>query len=207
MAGIEPTVWESDNEYGIPDLDIDQQADEVAHPFTIWGSVARGTPMPGTWGFYTEDYRFTSLWSDPRPVIRSGCKSIIEPNFSCYQDMPLAVGIWAIYKKRWLSRWFQSQGVGIIADLCVAPKFLALNMLGIPQGWSVYATRGYVKYISDLEQAYKAACDRSLPNVPVFYVYGGSKKIRDLCWFYRNIGWHHIIERADLIKEQRKAVA
>src|SRR3990172_695710 len=117
MPAIAQNIWPSTNEYGIPDLDIDQQAREIITPFTIWGSVPRGTAMPGTWGFYTEDYRFTALWSDPRPVVRSGCKVAIEPNFSCFEDMPLAVGLWRIYQKRWLARYWQIKGIRIVADL------------------------------------------------------------------------------------------
>jgi|SRR5262245_22774081 len=195
-------VWPSDNEYGIPALDPAMQAAEIAAPVLTWGNVPRTTPNAGTWVFYTQDYRYTALWTNPKPVAASGCRVAVEPNFSCYEDMPLAVGLWRIYQKRWLARLWQQQGIRTLVDLNVAPKFADLNLLGVPPGWRAYCTRGYLSRLDQTEREFERACERAGTADLLFVVYGGSKKLRDLCWFR---GWQWIGECMDVRKRAVEA--
>lgn len=188
---VPDAIWPTDNDWGVPSLDIALQAGALSAPVVIWGSVARTTRMRGTWMFYTDDYRFTGLWEDPSNVVNSGCMNIFEPNFSCYSDMPLAVGLWAIYRKRWLSRFYQSYGIKVFADLNVAPEFYDLNMLGIPKGWRAFSTRGYNERLEFTEQEYEMALKRSESESILFVVYGGGKLVEERC---RERGWIWIKE-------------
>lgn len=142
--------------------------------------------MPGTWSFYTDDYKFTALWSDPRPVIRSGCAAVIEPNFSIYDDSPLAVALWALYRKRWLARYWQEHGIDIWVDLNASLRFKAYTLLGVPKGWRWFATRGYYDRPDDLRADYELACETAGTKEIEFVVAGGSRKLRKLCDYY---GW------------------
>ena len=65
---VPDAVWPTDNDWGVPLLDINLQAKAVDLPFKGWGSIKRKARMQGTWHFYTEDYRFEALWRDPSPV-------------------------------------------------------------------------------------------------------------------------------------------
>lgn len=199
-AGEVPAViWPSDNALGIPTLDLSMQAAEIVPPFLTWGSVSRNTPNLGTWGFYTEDYRYTALWNDPKPVVNSGCVVAVEPNFSCYEDTPLAVGHWRIYQKRWLARWWQECGIQIFVDLNVAPGYAKVNLLGVPKGWRAYCTRGYLSRLHQLEAEYEIACNRAGTNKILFVVYGGSEKLRGFC---ESRGWTWIREQREVAKRR-----
>lgn len=142
----------------------------------------------------------TALWSDPRPVVNSQCAAAVEPNFSCYEDMPLAVGHWRIYQKRWLARWWQTQGIRVLVDLNVAPRFAGANLLGVPRGWRAYCTRGYLRRLVQTEREYETACNHAGASDILFCVYGGSRKLRKVCALY---GWHWVPECMDQRRRER----
>jgi len=156
-------LWQTDNEWGIPLLNINLAAEQAVLPLKKWGTVARtksARKMPGTWYFYTDDYKFSGLWRDPTPIVNSGCTNVIEPNFSTTAQMPRAVALWRIYQKRWLARYWQSRGIRVFVDLCVDPLFYDLNLLGVPFGWKAWATRVYADQLNMAEHEFEMACAR-----------------------------------------------
>ncbi len=192
-ATVPDLIFDSDNDFGIPLLDNNLQADELALPLTRWGEIGRTKKMKGTYHFYTDDYKFNTLWKDPRNLTKSECTAIIEPNCSTNDDMPVAVGLWGIYRKRWLARYAQTFGIKVWVDLNVVEKFIKYNLFGIPQGWRTFATRGLDKYIDFIEKDYAIAREIAAPKGPRFLVYGGGQKVRNLCqsrgfdWYPENI--------------------
>ncbi len=104
----------------------------------------------GTLHFYTVDYRFRALWQNPGRVVKAGCINIVEPNYSVYEQSPLAHAIWQTYRKRWLARYWQHQGIRVFVDLNVSLNYAALNMYGVPKGWLSYATRAYADRVQVL---------------------------------------------------------
>lgn len=195
---VPDAIWPSDNEWGIPLLDINRQAKAIDQPWAIWGAMSRKSRMNGTWLFYTEDYRYEALWADPSPLLNSNCANAVEPNFSCYENMPPAVAIWQIYRKRWIARWWQSYGVRILVDLNVAVNHADLNRLGIPAGWSAFATRGYAERISATHAEYEIAQSIAGEGVtPLFVVYGGGKAVKAEC---QRMGWLWLQEDMDTAK-------
>jgi len=177
---VPDALWASDNDYDIPLLDIEMQADAVDLPLSIWGSLKRTARMNGTWAFYTDDYRFEELWRDPSPVVNTQAINIVEPNFSTTAQMPFAVCLYNIYRKRWLARWWQSRGLRVFVDLNVHPKLYEVNLLGVPQGWKSYATRGYSAQLDLLEREYELARAHA-GSTPLFVVYGGGKAVQEHC--------------------------
>ncbi len=104
-GGVPDAIWPSDNDWGIPLLDITRQADLLDMPVETWGAKARGTKA-GTLHFYTEDYRFSAIWDKPTDPLRANPVSIVEPNYTIKASDPLALTIWHTYQKRWLSRYW-----------------------------------------------------------------------------------------------------
>lgn len=193
---VPDALWPSDNDFGVPLLDINMQAEAIDQPTAVWGVSDRKARMNGTWLFYTEDYRYEALWVDPSPVLNTGAMTAAEPNFSAYSNMPPAVALWQIYRKRWISRWWQSQGLRIIVDLNVASNHYNLNRLGIPAGWRTFATRGYSNRIDETHMEYEQAQAIAGDGVtPLFVVYGGGKEVKAEC--QRN-GWLWIPEIVDV---------
>jgi hypothetical protein len=200
-ADVPDALFPTDNDWTIPLLDVRGQASAVDLPVVAWGSVVRTARMPGTWHFYTGDERYTALWSDPSPVANSACVNAVEPNFSIYDQMPRAVALYRIYQKRWIARFWQSLGIRIFADLNVAEPHADLNLLGIPDGWRAWATRGYEERMDATEREHGLACARAGTDDLLFLVYGGGKAVADLCGRH---GWVHIQERMTVAREARR---
>ncbi len=184
---IPDVLWPSDNDWGIPTLDPNLQADLVDLPVMCWGQRGRSRRIDGgTYHFYTDDYRFNALWQNPGPVVNSGCISIVEPNFSCHDQTPTAVALHQIYKKRWLARYWQSQGIRVLVDLNVARPFYQLNLLGVPAGWQAYATRATSDRPEDALDEYRLACAHRGGRDVLFLVIGGGRQAQAMC---REYGW------------------
>lgn len=185
VRDVPDTVWPSDNDFGIPLLDLNLQADALDLPVVLWGSgqgvSLRLTHMRGTWNFYTEDWRFRALWTNPTPVTNSGCVNVFEPNFSVYRDMPRVCALWQIYRKRWLARYWQSFGLRVFVDLNVAPAYAEDNHLGVPAGWRAFCTRGSAGGLASTAQEFAWAKQCAGTGSLLFVVYGGGRAVKAWC--------------------------
>lgn len=188
-------LWPSENEWGIPSLLPELQAQCVDLPISLWGAMGRKKRMRGTWLFYCEDYRFEALWQDPSDVVNTRCINVVEPNFTIGPQTPRAVALWHIYRKRWLARWWQSYGIRVFVDMNVdVETFGDLMLLGVPAGWKAYATRGYTDRQQFTLMEYELARQRADGDA-LFLLYGGGKACQDLA---REHGWVWISEHMDL---------
>lgn len=148
------------DEHDIPMLSLERQAFGLDLPMMAWGSIKRGRPMRGTYHMYVHDHDFIRVWDNPDIVVQTECAAVVEPNFSVFTDTPLPVALWAIYRKRWLARYWQERGINIWVDLRVAPAWRDINLLGVPPGWQCYATRGYADDLPLLDHDYATARQR-----------------------------------------------
>ncbi|MDD3150966.1 MAG: DUF4417 domain-containing protein [Candidatus Gastranaerophilales bacterium] len=188
--GTPSESFPSDNEYGIPSLSLKFVPDSVPKPLVKWGEISRRQPMHGCWHFYIEDSKFANLVNDPLAPLYSNPAAIVEPNFSIGSQSPKAHVIWWTYWKRFIARKLQAKGVRVFVDLNVAEVYLDLNFVGVPEGYTAYATRGYNREIAYLGRLYQAACDHAGTEDIVFLVYGGGKVIQDFCTeFSDNLTW------------------
>lgn len=178
--GVPDSLWPTDNEWGIPLLEITRQANAFDLPIETWGAKGRNLKA-GTYHFYTDDGRFAKVWERPDMVVQAGCVNVVEPNFSVYDQVPRAVALWATFRKRWLSRYWQSCGLRVFVDLNVARPYDDLNMIGVPKGWQAYATRGYSDRIDGLQAEYDIARTHADGNSVYFLVIGGGDKAKAWC--------------------------
>ena len=179
---VPDALFASSNEWGVPDLDMTMQAQYAVLPVLPWGSLPRhSAKMRGTWCFYVDDYKFNALWTNPAPVVNTRCINAVEPNVSTNDQMPPAVALWGVYRKRWIARWWQSVGVRVFVDLNVSERYREMNLLGVPRGWLAYATRGIEAMGTEpIDADYAIACERA-GTTPLFMVYGGRKVIQAHC--------------------------
>mgnify|MGYP002857165539 CR=1 FL=1 len=177
-------IFPCDNEFEIPSLRLDMQPKYCEIPFVLFGEQARTFQMngQGTLHFYTDDYRFgDSLFQHPEKILKHNPANIVEPNYSLFNETPIAFGLQQVYKKRFISRSMQERGIKVFADLNVAPKFYKLNMLGIPKGYQAFCTRGYEDRLYHLEFELKMAEFIADGNPLLFVVYGGGIKVKRFC--------------------------
>jgi hypothetical protein len=135
----EDIIFPSSNEYGIPDLSKsklytntkqlpidtfdrsgkslrhDHYYCESARPFD---SERHMKPEGGFLGFYTDDRYFEKCYNNPakfaEKLIDEKWYAVLEPDFSTYNDWPFALRLWAVYRSRWLCRYWQQLGIHVI---------------------------------------------------------------------------------------------
>lgn len=174
-------LYDSDNKFEIPNLLLDQQPKHVELPLNPWGANSRLRKDVNTYHFYVDDYRFEALFKDPIKLLQSGCKQIVEPNCSCHDQTPIAMGIYQIYRKRYLARYFQECGVKVWVDLNVSHRFIEYNKLGIPKGYNAFFTRGLDGWLESLKSDLQVAQEISGLEKPNLCVYGGGDEIQEFC--------------------------
>ena len=187
MKVFPDVAFGSDNDWGIPLLDIGACPSSLPLPFMPWGCQGRSKKMPGTWHFYVDDDKFNRLWIFPDGVVASNPSCLVEPNFTIPPDASRAVALYQIYRKRFISRWWQSQGFMTLVDLNVAEQFEDLNLLGVPAGWGAFCTRGSWD-LGRLVHQFAIAKSISDSESPLFIVYAGGKDVELLCMQY---GWQY----------------
>lgn len=190
-SDVPNTIWPSDNKFDIPLLSLDYCAQAIEMPVLTWGSQRgrKGKQHVGTWSFFTTDEILDPLWKRPNDVVNSSAKVAAEINYTSDDDTPLAYGIYQIYKKRWIARYWQSMGIKIIVDLNVGIKYRKLNLLGVPKGWSAFCVRGYQEHVDSGEmlKEYEMAQAHAGRNDILFVVFGGRQKVRNYC---KKHGWN-----------------
>lgn len=183
---VPDAVYPTNNEWGIPVLDLAMQATVIENPLGLWGSEKRTAKGVGTYFFYVDDYRFSALWKDPAPVVASGVRVAIEPNYSVYSNTPAPLALWHTYQKRWLAKYWQTCGIRIVVDLNVSTQFEALNLLGVPKQWRAYACNGGDNELT--LHRYRLAEAHAEIAPALFVVYGGGKDAKAQClereWVY-----------------------
>ncbi len=180
---IADSLFDSNNEFEVPNLLLDVQPEGCEIPFLCFGEQKRTTDMcgSGTLHFYTDDYRWQSVFEHPEKILAHHPANIVEPNFSLYNETPVAFGMQAVYKKRWVARVMQERGIGVFVDLNVANKFYAMNLLGVPVGYSHFCTRGYSDRLPALEFEHQIARTMANGNPLTFVVYGGGREVKAWC--------------------------
>lgn len=180
-GSVPDCLFPSDNDLEIPLLRDDVQPEFCEIPFVCWGEAARTFQMNGngTLHFYTDDYRFQSVYDHPEKILSMNPATIVEPNFSLFAETPVSMGLQAIYRKRFVARAMQERGIGVLVDLNVNSKFYKLNMLGVPQGYHSFCTRGYSNRLAYLDLEYTIARQWAGNNHLLFVIYGGGNACKD----------------------------
>ena len=173
--GTTPTqpndIFPSSNDWGIPDLDPNMQPTTTDVDWLKWGVQQRTATHDGGIHFYTDDYKFSAVWDKPDDLLETGCSVAVEPNFSTWANMPRALAMTDIYKKRWLARYWQQQGVRLWVDVNTSPHLHDLNFLGVPKEWRYFATR----YLASFDDGNVAGYDATMSDWQAIVDYTGTE--------------------------------
>lgn len=69
--------------------------------------------------FFIDDYQFNRIWNNPEKYVDKLRKyeAVLTPDFSPYADMPMATQIFNHYRKHWVGRFLQENGVKVIPTI------------------------------------------------------------------------------------------
>lgn len=109
-------------EYDIPEIFPTDYVPEQLMKFNYRGKVV--DKSKSALHFFMYDYLFMSAWHFPERHIDDFKKygAIITPDFSVYIDFPYALQVLAHYRRQWLGRYYQEQGVTVIPDVAWSDK-------------------------------------------------------------------------------------
>jgi len=82
--------------------------------------------------FYVDDYKFNIIWNKPDKWLNifKQCRAVISPDFSVYTDMAKAQQLWNHYRRQWLAKYWQDNGVNVVSSI-------TWDLLD-PQPWALY---------------------------------------------------------------------
>lgn len=69
--------------------------------------------------FHLDDHEFERVWNNPSkyvPILRK-FRAVLAPDFSTYEDFPIAVRIFNSYRKAWVAAYWQENGIKVIPVL------------------------------------------------------------------------------------------
>lgn len=198
QVAVPDMYFPSNNDWDIPLLDINMQAKYLDLPLHGWGTISRKARNASqTIHFYVDDYRFNAVWKDPDKLVECNPINVIEPNYTTSHGMGRAMVLWLTFKKRWIARYWQTQGIRVFVD-AFAPDFEDINFMGVPKEWSAFATRylgtnpsGEEGGWEQVEATYKKCREYSTAENLIFVVVGGRKDIEAKC---AERGWFHVLE-------------
>ena len=198
QVAVPDMYFPSNNEWDIPLLDINMQAKYLDLPLYGWGTVSRKARNAAqTIHFYVDDYRFNAIWKYPDKLVQCNPINVIEPNYTTSHGMGRAVILWLTFKKRWIARYWQTQGIRVFVD-AFAPEFEDINFMGVPKEWAAFATRylgtnpsGDISGWEQVEETYTKCREYSTAENLIFVVVGGAKDIESKC---AERGWFHVLE-------------
>lgn len=163
LHNLERGFFPAANDYGFPELEA-VPALPVLPDVISWYSFPdrNKVELYGSSGlhFFCDDFVFENVWKQPTRYIELfkvfGC--IVQPDYSLYYDMPVALQIFNKYRNHWLSRYFSFYGVNVIPNINVStPDCWEWSFLGYPKNSVVaFSDIGSVQLKSDREVLHNA---------------------------------------------------
>ena len=190
-------IFPSDLPYDMPELRLDMIPDKCPEPLEVFsGHEVDGKDIIGedkwkemwwlavwhtgcrgiNWRksipcFYTDDFHFDPVYTDPakntKKILNLGISGAMMPNYTIYNEMPIALWVWAAYRSFYVARYFQEAGIQVIPDIQTGGRdeVMDISLLGIPQGAPVVAAqaqmaRGDRAFIRQKARLLKEAEDR-----------------------------------------------
>lgn len=128
--------------------------------------------------FYVDDYQFERVWNQPREYIDKleEYQCVLTPDFSLYQEMPMAMKIWNVYRSRLIGQVFQENGLRVIptASWCEKETF-DFCFDGLPHNATLSISTIGVKESKEAFQVWKDGVDELISRLTPkkLLVYGG----------------------------------
>lgn len=107
--------------YDIPQLDATfiEDVGEIREWIGFNYVLSDKEPQGKAVHFFIDDYQFERLWNNPQKYVEKLKKyeAVLTPDFSPYADMPHATQIFNHYRKHWIGKYLQNNGVKVIPTI------------------------------------------------------------------------------------------
>ena len=128
---------------------------------------------------FVDDYQFERLWTAPEKYvdILKEYECIFSPDFSLYNDMPMPMKIWNVYRSRMLGAYYQSKGIKVIPTISWSEEAtFEFCFCGIPKGSIVAISTIGVKDNERNFNIWKNGVDAMIEAIEpsMILIYGGS---------------------------------
>ena len=122
-----------------PEFDIPEcpcTAKNIPTNLIYYNDMQENRKYRGFVHFYMDDYKFESIWNHPQAALKKfkNCDGVITPDFSTYQDMPVALKIYNTYRMRAFGYWLGQNGIQVINNVrWGTPETFKFCFDGIPK--------------------------------------------------------------------------
>jgi hypothetical protein len=186
--GVYRTVFESSNELGIPDLLPDKlysDSDQIELAVCGFSKLSSCEVKGKVFGYWTDDFRFEACWNKPRTmldkILLASPAAMVEPDFSTLDSDPFVLQLQAVYKSRWVGRYWQEYGINIIPNIQWSTlSSLSWSLVGIPRSPPMIAIEGRQRQRKDFSrwlQCVNTVCEILSPQT--ILLYGATKEMAE----------------------------
>lgn len=180
---LEKAQYVGVGEYDIPEIlpeHIPEVRDWIGFNYVLTEKNPEGKGVH----FFLNDYQFERIWNNPDRYIEklSRFACVASPDFSPYSDMPFCLQLFNHYRKHWVGRYLQENGVHVIPTIRTNTneRSRLFYLDGEPVGGSVIISSMYTTG-ADVQAIYREEYERMLKTLKPerIYIYG------------RLYGWEH----------------
>ena len=119
ILNLELGQYEGAGDYDIPIIKPVYELPEIKEWIGFNNVLSDKNPEGKAVHFFIDDYQFERVWNNPAAYIdklrRYVC--VASPDFSPYSDMPVALQIYNHYRKHWVARYWQENGITVIPTI------------------------------------------------------------------------------------------
>lgn len=104
------------NKYGIPEL---EKCNKIPSRLIGFNEVKTAKEFDSGVHFYIDDYQFERIWNNPEKYIPllNKFECVFTPDFSLYDNFPLALMIWNTYRSRMIGQILQQNNIDVIPTI------------------------------------------------------------------------------------------
>ena len=158
ILNLEKAQYSGIGEYDIPEIlpvyDLPDIREWIGFNYVLSDSDPRGKAVH----FFLDDYQFERVWNNPDKYIDKLKQyvCVASPDFSPYGDMPICLQIYNHYRKHWVGRYFQENGITVIPTIrsSTDKRSLSWYLDGEPEESIVLISSMWATTSEEMEKAF-----------------------------------------------------
>lgn len=119
ILNLEKANYQGSGKYDIPEILPLEELPEIKEWIGFNYVLSDDDPADKAVHFFLDDYQFLRVWNDPDRYLDKlrQYAVVASPDFSPYEDMPMATQIFNHYRKHWLARYWQDNGIKVVPTI------------------------------------------------------------------------------------------